>query len=184
MGLRDRLKRRLGRRAPEPAGEPSQKRPTQRGPIRSRIDFAEEQEVAQQPAKPPASAVLDEAFWDADAKLEALEEPQEPLDRYDEHPIQHLVSVTNPETDETISFTVAPGELVLDGADRAGLELPSSCRAGGCLTCSGKLVTGEVTLEEQFVLDEEHLAAGYLLLCGTRVLGPASFLSHQDQAID
>jgi len=184
MGLRDRLKRRLGRTAPEPERPDHSEPPRQRGPIRSRIDYAQVREEV--PAAPPADAegVLDDAFWDGgDGPSGGPEESATPA-RYDEHPIQHPVQVTHPETGEVLDFTVAPGETVLDGADRAGLELPSSCRAGGCLSCSGKRLSGEVTLDEQFVLDEEHLAAGFVLLCGTRVSGPATFVSHQQEAID
>ncbi len=40
-------------------------------------------------------------------------------------------------------FVVAPGESVLDGARRAGLALPYSCRAGVCGSCKATLVSGE-----------------------------------------
>ncbi len=181
MGLRDRLKRRLGKSAsPSQAPDPSEP-PSQRGPIRSRIDYAQEREAPAVPEPTPAS-VLDDDFWEDGAPTPDAPAPAAP--RFDEHPVQHPVQVTNPDTGEVLHFTVAPGETVLDGADRSGLELPSSCRAGGCLSCSGKRLTGQVTLDEQFVLDDEHLTADFVLLCGTRVLGPASFLSHQQEAID
>ena len=183
MGLRDRLKRRLGRGEPD-SPRPEAKDPVrQRGPIRSRIDFAEVRDTAPTADPPPAPGVLDDAFWEGTAP-EGSDPAPASSPRYDEHPVQHPVQVTNPETQEVLDFTVAPGETVLEGADRAGLELPSSCRAGGCLSCSGRRLTGTVSLDEQFVLDEEHLAAGFVLLCGTRVSGPASFLSHQQEAID
>ncbi len=183
MGLRDRLKRRLGRSGAASEKPARPEPPRERGPIRSRIDFAEVRDEAAAPADPaPGAGGLDDASWEAGADP-AGDVPDAPA-RFDEHPVQHPVEVRNPETDELLHFTVAPGETVLDGADRAGLELPSSCRAGGCLSCSGKRLSGEVTLDEQFVLDEEHLAAGFVLLCGTRVTGPASFISHQQDHID
>jgi ferredoxin len=184
MGLRDRLKRRLGRTASEPERPGPSEPPRQRGPIRSRIDYAQVREDA--PATEPEAGddVLDDGFWEGDDGPQDSDGDDRAQPRYDEHPIQHPVQVTNPETGEVLHFTVAPGETVLDGADRAGLELPSSCRAGGCLSCSGKRLVGDVSLDEQFVLDEDHLVAGFVLLCGTRVSGPATFLSHQQEAID
>ncbi len=76
-----------------------------------------------------------------------------------------------------------PGEFVLDAAERAGHELPSSCRNGGCLTCAGKLLAGETDMEEQYTLEDEHLAVGFRLLCCTRVHGDATFVTHQQDEI-
>ncbi len=171
MGIRDRLKRRLGREPPSKAPVRVEKRAPDRGPIRARIDFAEERERASDP--PPASQP-------------APGDPSEPTSAVprEQSPIQHAIQVTNPENGEVIAFSAAPGETVLDAAERAGLELPYSCRAGGCLSCSAKRTSGEVSLDEQFVLDEEHLAADFVLLCGTRVESPCTFVSHQQEAID
>ena len=83
-----------------------------------------------------------------------------------------------------VTFSVEPGEYVLDAAERAGFLLPFSCRAGGCLTCSAK-TEGEVRFEmgEQYVLDEDVVGAGYCLLCCTSVSTDAVFLSHQQDNI-
>lgn len=42
-------------------------------------------------------------------------------------------------------FSVAPGETVLEAAQRAGIALPYSCRAGVCGSCKAHLVEGEVS---------------------------------------
>ncbi len=47
------------------------------------------------------------------------------------------------------SFSVEPGETVLRAAERAGLELPYSCRSGICTTCSGQCVSGEAMMYSQ-----------------------------------
>ncbi|CAM9607341.1 unnamed protein product [Hapterophycus canaliculatus] len=53
---------------------------------------------------------------------------------------------------------------LLEAAMDAGLELPSSCMSGSCLTCPGKLVSGSVDQSEG-VLEEEQTEAGFLLTC-------------------
>ncbi len=94
------------------------------------------------------------------------------------------VHVVNTELGLDLHFTVEPGEFVLEAADRAGFELPSSCRNGGCLTCTGKLLDGKAEItEDQYVLEDEHLAAGFRLLCCTQVYAPSTFLSHQEDEV-
>lgn len=82
-----------------------------------------------------------------------------------------------------LSVPCEPGEFVLEAADRAGHELPASCRNGGCLTCAGRLVTGDTEMEEQYTLEEEHVANGFRLLCCTRVRSDAVFVTHQQDDI-
>lgn len=42
-------------------------------------------------------------------------------------------------------FPVAPGETVLEAAQRAGIALPYSCRAGVCGSCKATLIEGQCT---------------------------------------
>ncbi|TPG44920.1 flavin oxidoreductase [Roseomonas nepalensis] len=41
-------------------------------------------------------------------------------------------------------FPCAPDETILEAAQRAGLEIPYSCRKGVCITCQGKVSAGAV----------------------------------------
>lgn len=61
------------------------------------------------------------------------------------------------------------GETVLEGAARAGIELPFSCRAGVCSTCRTKVVQGEVTMEQNYALEDWELEQGYVLACQSHV---------------
>ena len=83
-----------------------------------------------------------------------------------------------------MEFQCEPDEFILDAADRAGKELPFSCRSGGCLVCTGKLRAGQAKMEEQYVLEEEHLADGYILLCCTMPQSDLDILSHQEDYVE
>ena len=60
-------------------------------------------------------------------------------------------------------------ETVLDGAARAGIELPFSCRAGVCSTCRTKVVRGEVTMMQNYALEDWELEQGYVLACQSHI---------------
>jgi len=64
------------------------------------------------------------------------------------------------------SFAMAPGgPTVLEAAERAGLELPYSCRAGVCSTCRTRVVRGSVTMTTNYALEPWELEDGYVLCC-------------------
>jgi ring-1,2-phenylacetyl-CoA epoxidase subunit PaaE len=64
------------------------------------------------------------------------------------------------------SFPMAPGgATVLEAAERAGLELPYSCRAGVCSTCRTRVVRGSVTMTTNYALEPWELEDGYVLCC-------------------
>ena len=74
------------------------------------------------------------------------------------------VSVAN----SPITFPCERGETVLNAAQRAGYELPYSCRKGVCGTCKCKLASGEVRAYSGDTLSEQERAAGQVLLCQSR----------------
>lgn len=80
------------------------------------------------------------------------------------------------------SFTMAiDGDSVLDGAARAGLDLPFSCRAGVCSTCRTKVVRGEVAMDQNYALEDWELAQGYVLACQSRVRTPVLELDYDER---
>src|SRR5207244_1768715 len=70
-------------------------------------------------------------------------------------------------------FPCEPNESVLDAAQRAGLEIPFSCRKGVCGTCMGRVVAGEVRAYAGDALSAAERAEGQALFCNAR---PASDL--------
>jgi NAD(P)H-flavin reductase/ferredoxin len=71
-------------------------------------------------------------------------------------------------TDTDFRFPCEPDESVLNAAQRAGLELPFSCRKGVCGTCKGRLVSGEVRAFKGDALSTAERSTGHVLLCNTR----------------
>jgi len=71
-------------------------------------------------------------------------------------------------------FEVEAHESILDGALRAGLNLPHSCKGGRCGSCRARLVRGQVhyPLGRPLALTEAEELAGEVLLCQARPLGP------------
>ncbi|WP_431357856.1 2Fe-2S iron-sulfur cluster-binding protein [Halobaculum rarum] len=59
-----------------------------------------------------------------------------------------------------------PPETVFAAAERAGVGLPIGCRTGACATCTGQLLSGELTHRRPpRALDADRLDEGYVLLC-------------------
>jgi ring-1,2-phenylacetyl-CoA epoxidase subunit PaaE len=72
-------------------------------------------------------------------------------------------------------------ESVLDGAAKAGLELPFSCRAGVCSTCRTKVVRGEVAMNQNYALEDWELEQGYVLACQSKVRTPVLELDYDER---
>jgi ring-1,2-phenylacetyl-CoA epoxidase subunit PaaE len=62
------------------------------------------------------------------------------------------------------------GETIIDAGERAGIELPYSCRGGMCCTCRAKLVSGEAEMAVNYSLEPWEKEAGYVLTCQARPL--------------
>ena len=66
-----------------------------------------------------------------------------------------------------------PADLtLLQAADAAGIELPSSCRNGTCRTCLCKLLAGEVRYRIEWPgVSVDEKAEGWILPCVAEPIG-------------
>ncbi len=67
---------------------------------------------------------------------------------------------------ETHTLEVPENQTILSVAGESGLELPSSCHAGVCTTCAGKIINdGKVDQTDGMGVSPDLQAQGYVLLC-------------------
>lgn len=72
-----------------------------------------------------------------------------------------------------VASPVAAHETVLNAALRARADVPFACAGGVCGTCRAKVTDGEYEMAENYALEADEVAAGYVLTCQTRPKGKA-----------
>ena len=78
----------------------------------------------------------------------------------------------------TVSWPRA--EKLLDALLGAGIEAPFSCREGHCGACATTLVSGEVEMEINDVLEPDDLAEGLILACQAHPLSDEVEVTYDD----
>lgn len=61
----------------------------------------------------------------------------------------------------------AEGMSILEAAMENNIDVPHSCQAGVCSTCSAKMIEGEGEMEVNYGLEDYEVERGYVLTCQT-----------------
>lgn len=107
----------------------------------------------------PHHDVHKESYVTASTKSVSHKEIKPP----EEDVISHEVTIIL--NGEEYKIQVEPGGYILETALDADINMPFSCQSGLCTACRGKLISGQVKMDDPDGLSDEELEEGYVLTC-------------------
>jgi len=82
--------------------------------------------------------------------------------------------------EETLLNLDSDGESILDAAQKAGADVPFSCKGGVCCTCKARIMKGTAKMEVNYALEDDEVADGYILTCQAHPTSDELIVSFDD----
>ncbi len=76
------------------------------------------------------------------------------------------------------TFTIEPGQHVLEAALIAGIKAPYSCTGGMCSTCRARIVDGHATMAVNYSLEPWEIERGFTLTCQAVPTSPSLVIDY------
>lgn len=105
------------------------------------------------------NAIHTELFFDE--RIETVE-----LSEADHESLAKLTVTINGSS--SVVYADPNGPAILDYARSVRAEVPFACKGGMCATCKAVVVSGEVTMQKNYALNQEQVEGGEILTCQAR----------------